>query len=429
MMKHSNLICTGALIACLTAGAQFALGDVATWNRAGGGVPQGGDDIVLPAGAPNQNQTAISVGNVVTPLNSLTLQGGGYVIGNPSATLIFGTLISSTGNNTIQAAIFHQNQVAYVSNGGTLTFDSAGTHEAKDLFNMSGNGTIVFNDPVAVNGGNRIMDVTGTVTLRFNDALGGLTRVFSNNRAGGARVQAGGTVLVNGGSPATGNPSNQTNVWSITDGATLGGNGTLFATSCDNIWGSGIIGIGYRGHTGFQFGDGTLSPGDPIVNGGIGTLNVTATYGVKFGGQGAATVDPQTGTVFDSGTSTGTFLVQLGHGTTGDRLNVTGNIDLSSSFDVLQLNILPGANQSGDYVIATYTGTLTGVFNTVFLGASDITASATSQFMINDVRYRLDYGTGSNSQITLVALPEPAGALVLTAGALVVAGRRRACGS
>ena len=61
----------------------------------------------------------------------------------------------------------------------------------------------------------------------------------------------------------------------------------------------------------------------------------------------------------------------------------------------------------GEYVLATYAGTLTGVFDNVSLPPN----------------YAIDYGTGSNSQIKLV--PEPAAITLLLAGSLIPMHLRR----
>jgi hypothetical protein len=79
------------------------------------------------------------------------------------------------------------------------------------------------------------------------------------------------------------------------------------------------------------------------------------------------------------------FAVEL-QGATADRLAITGNLDLSAlvnNLDVIDLG-LTGMS----WVIATYTGTLTGTFENITPG------------------YSIDYGTLSNSQITLNLAPD-----------------------
>jgi hypothetical protein len=91
-------------------------------------------------------------------------------------------------------------------------------------------------------------------------------------------------------------------------------------------------------------------------------------------------------------------------GTAADKLAVGGNIDLSA-FDSLDVSRI-GTGFS--WVIATYAGTLTGTFNNVTSG------------------YFVDYGTGSNSQITLIAaVPEPATFTLVALGLIALQTKRR----
>jgi hypothetical protein len=67
-------------------------------------------------------------------------------------------------------------------------------------------------------------------------------------------------------------------------------------------------------------------------------------------------------------------------GASADKLVVGGNLNLSTLTDSLDIT---GVGQGLSWVIATYTGTLTGTFNNITAG------------------YTVTYGTGTNSQITL----------------------------
>jgi hypothetical protein len=102
-------------------------------------------------------------------------------------------------------------------------------------------------------------------------------------------------------------------------------------------------------------------------------------------------------------------------GASSDRLVVGGALDLSAT-DALNI---AGIGSGSSWVIATYTGTLTGTFDTVTGGFS------------------VDYGTGTNSQITLhspgsgaggglsgTGVPEPTGALLLAIGLAIGSMRR-----
>src|SRR5262249_16726875 len=63
-----------------------------------------------------------------------------------------------------------------------------------------------------------------------------------------------------------------------------------------------------------------------------------------------------------------------------DKLAVTGNLDLTALGNFLDVT---GVGSGTSWVIATYTGTLTGTFESITSG------------------YTVNYGTGTNSQMTL----------------------------
>ncbi len=98
----------------------------------------------------------------------------------------------------------------------------------------------------------------------------------------------------------------------------------------------------------------------------------------------------------------------IGVGSLLIRVSITGNLSLNGNptLDVT------GSLAGGPYTIASYGGTLSGQFTTL-----DIPAG-----------YTVNYGTGSNSSITLSAVPEPSTFVLLTIGALGLLGcawRRR----
>jgi hypothetical protein len=101
----------------------------------------------------------------------------------------------------------------------------------------------------------------------------------------------------------------------------------------------------------------------------------------------------------------GTLAIEI-DGVQTDLLNVNGNLDLSGGASVLDV---AAVNETGAYTIATYTGTLTGTFATENLPSG----------------YSVDYGSGSNSQISLV--PEPSTLALASFGllGLIGFGRRR----
>ena len=138
-----------------------------------------------------------------------------------------------------------------------------------------------------------------------------------------------------------------------------------------------------------------LPVGDYTVNAG-GTLGGTGTIGSV-----ADPVDIQVaGGTIAPGASVGT-LSNIGNmafganshlaievdGATADKLAVTGNIDLSALANSLDVTGMG----TGSWVIASYTGTLTGVFESITSGLT------------------IDYGSRNNGQITIMGTVSPAG--------------------
>ena len=106
-------------------------------------------------------------------------------------------------------------------------------------------------------------------------------------------------------------------------------------------------------------------------------------------------------------TINGTFSVDVDNLGASDLLAVTGNLILggSSILSIVDIDQLVGS-----YTIATYTGTLTGTF----AGGNNLPVPT----------WWVDYGTGSNSAITM--MPEPATLALLALGGLgMILSRKR----
>jgi fibronectin-binding autotransporter adhesin len=161
-----------------------------------------------------------------------------------------------------------------------------------------------------------------------------------------------------------------------------GGSGTVGPTSSFAFYNHGLIqadpgaAITLRGPFGI-FSDGTLSL--------LGGSTVTTSLSSLSLGNG------------------GTLAVQIGGPAGQALLNVNGSLDLSGS-DVLALDPLD-PNPVGTYLIATYTGTLTGAFDSVTQG------------------FVVDYSTPH--KIYAVVVPEPAVAVVPALWAILARRRRR----
>ena len=175
----------------------------------------------------------------------------------------------------------------------------------------------------------------------INDAISGV---------GGLTVQNGANVQLNGASSYAGS--------TLVTGT---GSPKLFVNGSKTGAGAVTIGsVGTLGGTGSIAGaianSGTIAPGNSI-----GTL--TATGNVTMNANSHLAIELS--------------------GASADKLAVGGNLNLSN-VDFLDIS---GVGQGLSWIIATYAGTLTGTFNNVTSG------------------YTINYGTGTNSQITLIKAP------------------------
>ena len=150
-----------------------------------------------------------------------------------------------------------------------------------------------------------------------------------------------------------------------------------------------------------------------VNNGGVlGGVGMVGSVTVYAGGH-MAPGDNNIGTLIVSGDvdfESGELDI-VGEGNSNTSLSVAGNLILSgnTTLDVT------GSLSAGPYTIANYSGSLNGQFGTL-----DVPNG-----------YTINYGTGSDSSITLSAVPEPSTLVLLAAGAFGVIGygvRRRRAG-
>ena len=261
----------------------------------GGGVLQlgnGGTSGSILGNVANQGTLAfnrsdtVTFGGVISGTGSLSQSGSG-------TTILTGTN-SYTGDSTISA--------------GTLQLGNGGTSGSL-VGNVANNGTLIFNrsDVLTFDG-----TISGTGDLQQNGA-GTTILTGANSYAGPTAVNAG-SLYVNG------NQSAATGATSVTNGATLGGTGT--------IGGDVVVADG-----------GTLSPGG---NGfAPGTLSVNGNLGLS----GGSILNYSFGKANVSG------------GAFNDLTNVNGNLTLDGTLNV-------STSQGGDfaagvYRVINYAGTLT----------------------------------------------------------------------
>jgi len=257
---------------------------------------------------------------------------------------------------------------------GTLTVGTAASAATSSIEALGGAQTIA--NPISV------PSLTAALIVRGSNDL-----TLSGNITGS------GSVTMNGTGTLTLSGPNSTflNFTNVNSG-TLLVNGTLTASGAKvaagaTVGGTGTIGAGITNN-------GTIAPGTS----GVGTLNI-----------GTASLN---GNVTDNSPSA--WAIDLS-GTSSDLLAVNGNITLSGG-DSLNVS---GIGSGSSWIIASYIGTLTGTFGSVTPG------------------YSLDYGTGTNSVITLhipgsgagggligSGVPEPTGALLLVIGLAIGSMRR-----
>jgi hypothetical protein len=96
---------------------------------------------------------------------------------------------------------------------------------------------------------------------------------------------------------------------------------------------------------------------------------------------------------------------ELGANGTSDLLQISGNLDLSSPNDYLDLTKLGTVGNGNTYLVATYGGSLLGTFDNVTPG------------------YDVSYATPG--EIIVVSSPEPGGLLLGTAGSVLLIRRLR----
>ena len=331
---------------------------------------------------------------------------------------------SSIGTSTSAANLLIQ--------GSTLRYEGAadstnrlftvGTHGA--TLDASGSGAIQFTNASAL-----VMDVaedrTGSYSAFTGDSLERVTNIsHTDDLVIGMSISGGDipadSVITEILSPTRVRISNQFNVFDfdndvpITFGSTervLALTGTnagdnSLAAAINDAADGGVVAVEKSGPgrwilTGNNAYSGTtnVQQGELLINGThSGGGNYTVDAGGLLGGDGSLTGNLMANGTVAPGGSIGTLSV-IGDVTfaddsifdvevdvammTSDLLAIDGNLDLSGVGNALDVSLLGGSSAAGPFVIATYTGTLTGVFDNL------------------SPSLNIDYGTGMNSHITI----------------------------
>ena len=213
--------------------------------------------------------------------------------------------------------------------GGNVTLENTVDYFTGSTFRL---GTINLSVPATTNYGNSTVDVLAGSTLTQTGSFGTGSNARVLTKTGPGTLTIAGT------------QSYSTNAGAIINGGTInynapgsGTNLTITVNSAGTLAGNGVV-------AGAVTNNGTIAPG--VASGtNIGTL--TTNSGVNSG-------------------DNSNWAIQL-NGTLSDKLVVNGNINLAA-IDSLNISGSPGSSTS--WIIANYTGTLTGAFDTVTSGYS-----------------------------------------------------------
>jgi autotransporter-associated beta strand protein len=327
------------------------------------------------------------------------------------------------GNMTIDSPIQLDGNLSmeiYARTNGTWSteFSAPITGTGNVAIHTASNGTSRFGRIVLTNDGNTY---SGTTTIGGGGGFTGVS--LANDRISQVEIGNGGPT----GSIGTGdiimNPANNTTALSLVlskvgtlnmaNNIIMNGNASVARVrgfSASNITLSGIISgagrvtvedpattmtlTGDNTYTGIT----TALAGKMFVNGNhTGGNTYTVSAGATLGGSGTIGSLVNVSGTLAPGASIGTFTttdsvtmlsgsslaIEIA-GATNDKLVVGGNLDLSATSLAKLLDVYRTGSGTS-WVIATYSGALTGVFEKVSLG------------------YTVDYGTGANSEITLTA--------------------------
>ena len=293
--------------------------------------------------------------------------------------------ISVTANSTLEAAIntggatsqaMTVNGNVSVASGVILSLTNTGNATINSLGTIS---TAITGSGSVLKGG--VAQGTGWL-LSGNNTYSGTTSVTST------------TLAITGTTSGQGNYTVTNNATNGTAG-TLAGNGTIGLTAGNSLAVTGLSAAVQA----------TVSPSVPTsttLNSGVGTLSVvwsgtSNSNKVTFGNYSTLSID-----VGASGSSD-----RLVVGTTA----IPGALTLGGTNSTLALTSGTGAFDGSTYIIAKYTGALTGTFPVLTVDGTTET-SATS-FTANGFMYNVVYGVtdpngGFDIDLTPTTVPEPA---------------------
>lgn len=399
----------------------FIVGDASTGtlNQTGGTITTNGE-VWIGSGNSTGNYN-MSGGTLHTDSWFVVGRNGG---GTGTITMTGGTINNTgTGSDFVVGGEASNASGTVAISGGLINATGRDTSVGKNLgtgvITLSGTGAFRTNTmTLGQGGGNGTVNLNGG-TLRLT-ALGGGTGSSAFHFNGGTlQAAADSANFISGLGTAdilAGGANIDTQNFHVTASQDLGGSGGLTKSGGGTLELTGNS--TYNGAT-------LVSAGTLLANGSIGSSAVTVSSSATLGGNGsvgALTVD--SGGSVAAGNSIGTLTAASAaiHGTmqvefdgagagTIDLLAVTGILDITNAtVDFAQFG---DPLDDGSYIFASY-GSLTG---SAFASVIDLPSGYTIHYAFND-------GISSN-HIALVAIPEPAAALMGVLGLLALIGRRR----
>lgn len=357
----------------------------------------------------NNASTSSAILNMASTFNSLAPAASTLVLGGTNTGLnAMGNIISNTGGATLSLT---------KSGSGTWILNAANTHTGTTTLNDGilglgsssalSSGTLQINGGTLASAGAAARTITNNITAGGNFALGGLTanaitlngtldlgsavRTISlgNSATIGGVVSNGGLTIASG-LPSRSLTLDGTNTYS---GATLVSSGTLLVNGA--LSNSSTV---------------TVSPGATI--GGDGSI--ANSLAVDFGGFLQPGLTPGAVGSLDSGalTLTGTYLATITGNGANDFLNITGAANFGGTIVPFLASYSPLLNDA--FNLADWTGTFSGT--PVFDYSNAV----------------LDPGLGwdestfaADGTLRIVAIPEPAAAMLGALGLLAILRRRK----
>jgi autotransporter-associated beta strand protein len=326
------------------------------------------------------NEANLTFNNGLPQTLSTVLSGTGSLTKTGAGTLTVSTAQNHAGGTNAEAGIvqlFGSNNGNSSAGTGTLTINAGATVEANS-HNTLGQATGAALSPLVINGGTFLGDAynhVNSITLTAG-VIGVRTGVTPVD---GIYLRTREAVTPTLTSLASTSPSTVSSKMTIADNTTVtvaDGDAASDLVVSGSIVGAGTFtkdGMGTLELSGASTYTGatTVSAGTLLLNAGsLGNTATTVATGATLAGsgtatgavtiQGGATVSPgSSGTgILSTGAATlaGTYACEI-NGAAADRVNVTGNLDVTGATIAFSEIAAP---TEPEYIIATYTGTLSG---------------------------------------------------------------------